>query len=70
MLINQTLLYSVSNNTNNIRFKLCKSSFNAVWKKRLKGIHSSLPDPTRASGTRIYPHTPTIESKSKFFKKL
>ena len=24
MLVNQTLLYSVSNNTNNIRFKLCK----------------------------------------------
>ena len=33
MLVNQTLLYSVSNNTNNIRFKWCKNSFNAVWKK-------------------------------------
>ena len=33
MLVNQTLLYSVSNNTNNIRLKLCKNSFNAVWKK-------------------------------------
>ena len=42
MLVNQTLLYSISNNTNNIRFKLCKNSFNAVWKKWLKGAHSSL----------------------------
>ena len=33
MLVNQTLLYSVPNNTNNIRFKICKNSFNAVWKK-------------------------------------
>ena len=38
MLVNQTLLYSVSNNTNNIRFKLYKNSFNAVWKKAAKGI--------------------------------
>ena len=42
MLANQTLLYSVSNNTSNIRFKLCKKSFNAIWKKRLKGAHSPL----------------------------
>ena len=38
MLVNQILLYSVSNNTNNIRFKLCKNGFIAVnaEKKRLK----------------------------------
>ena len=33
MLVNQTLLYSVANNTNNIRFKLGKNNLNAVWKK-------------------------------------
>ena len=32
-LVDQTLSYSSSNNTNNIRFKLWKNSFNAVWKK-------------------------------------
>ena len=37
MLVNQTLLYSISNNTNNIRFKLCKSSFNALRKKAVEG---------------------------------
>ena len=37
MLVNQTLLHSVFNNTNNIRFKLCKNSFNAVWKKAAQG---------------------------------
>ena len=42
MLVNQTLFYSASNNTNNILFKLCENSFNAVRKKRLKGAHSPL----------------------------
>ena len=37
MPVNQTLFYSVSNNTNNIQFKLCKKSFNAVWKKAAQG---------------------------------
>ena len=53
MLVNQILLYSVSNNTNNIRFKLCKNGFIAVnaEKKRLKGAHS----PLRASNrTEIF----------------
>ena len=51
MLVNQTLIYSVSDNTNNIRFKLCKNSFNAIWKKAAQG--SPLPptqlprDPTK-----------------------
>ena len=44
MLVNQTLLYSVSNNTSNIRFKLCKNSSNAVWKKAAQGSPFS---PTR-----------------------
>ena len=44
MLVNQTLLYSVSNNTNNIRFKLCKNSFNAVLKKSAQGSPLSLTD--------------------------
>ena len=42
MLVNQTLLYSVSNNTNNIRFKLDINSFNAGWKKAAQGSPLSL----------------------------
>ena len=38
MLVNQTLLYSISNNTNNIQLKLCKNGFNAVWKKSSSGV--------------------------------
>ena len=41
MLVNQTLLYSLSNNTNNFRFKLCKV-LRLFEKKRLKGAHSLL----------------------------
>ena len=37
MLVNQILLYSVSNNTNNILFKLGTNSFNAVWTTAAQG---------------------------------
>ena len=37
MLVKETLLYSVSNNTDNIRFHLCKNNFNDVWKKAAQG---------------------------------
>ena len=37
MLVNQTLLYSVYNNTNNIWFKLWKNSFNVVKAKAAQG---------------------------------
>ena len=51
MLANQNLLYSVSNNTNNIRFELCKNSFNAVWKKAAQGSPLS---PTLYNSTRNF----------------
>ena len=54
MIVNQTLLYSIFNNTNNIRFKLCKNSFNAVWKKAAQGSPLS---PTRAIYVIIMIHS-------------
>ena len=43
MLVNQTLLYLISNINNNIRVKSFKNSFNAVWKKVAQGFPLS-PD--------------------------
>ena len=65
MLVNQTLLYSVSNNTSNIRFKLCKNSFIAVWKKAAQGSPFS-PNFILLAGRFIYsgavPHLRAIRN--------